>query len=315
VVSDNVDTSSTIEDNEQDRGAETEEEPREEPQTFLSNSGITPNTSNSDTNRENNNRTDSNNQYYNSDKDIDTVVGSKRPDSARDYLEETDSDTHTELEEDLSFLDTNNKKTRNRANNDLLQWRRAHVYKMYVKGKTINQIAEHLQVSTRTIERDLSWLDKHSQYVLKEYFVDTLPKEVTKSLARLEAVNDAAWLLVEAAQEKGQGKLAVDALRLAKDTAKDITEIVTNNKSLIDTAYEVSEDKEKELSELDTSLYETTKVVAETVTKTNTGVCDNSSSSCRNDSSATHTNNTNTIINHSDINSSSSSTSSNSIYL
>lgn len=242
------------------------------------------------------------------------MVGSKRPDSAKDYLEETDSDTDTELEEDLSFLDTNNKKTRNRANNDLLQWRRAHVYKMYVKGKTINQIAEHLQVSTRTIERDLSWLDKHSQYVLKEYFVDTLPKEVTKSLARLEAVNDAAWLLVEAAQEKGQGKLAVDALRLAKDTAKDITEIVTNNKSLIDTAYEVSEDKEKELSELDTSLYETTKVVADTVTKTNTGVCDNSSS-CRNDSSATHTNNTNTIINHSDINSSSNSTSSNSIYL
>lgn len=162
MVSKYDDTSSKIEEDNEDneeqdeRGAETEE-PREETPTFLSHSGITPNTSNSDTNSENNNRTDSNNHYNNnSDKDIDTVFGSKRPDSAKDYLEETDSDTDTELEEDLSFLDTNNKKTRNRANNDLLQWRRAHVFKMYVKGKTINQIAEHLQVSTRTIERDLS---------------------------------------------------------------------------------------------------------------------------------------------------------------
>ena len=165
VISKYDDTSSKIEEDNEDneeeqdeRGAETEEEPREETPTFLSHSSITPNTSYSDTNSENNNSTDSNNHYNNnnSDKDIDTVVRSKRPDSAKDYLEETDSDTDTELEADLSSLDANNKKTRNRANNDLLQWRRAHVYKMYVKGKTINQIAEHLQVSTRTIERDLS---------------------------------------------------------------------------------------------------------------------------------------------------------------
>jgi hypothetical protein len=115
------------------------------------------------------------------------------------------------------------------------------------------------------------------------------------------------------AREKGQGKVEVDSLRLAKDTAVAITEITTNNKSLIDEAYEIVDSSEKELSELDTSWYDT-KVVADTITKTNTGVCDNcSSSSCKNDSSATHSNNTNTNISHSDINSSNSSTNSSSI--
>lgn len=103
VVSKFDDTSSNIEDNEEEEneergaeGAETTIQTREETPTFLSHSGITPNTSNSDTKIEDNNRTYSNNHYNNnSDKDIDTVVGSKRPDSAKDYLEETDSDTDT----------------------------------------------------------------------------------------------------------------------------------------------------------------------------------------------------------------------------
>jgi hypothetical protein len=60
------------------------------------------------------------------------------------------------------------------------------------------------------------------------------------------------------------------------------------------------------------NVFYNSQVVADTVTKTNTGVCDDSSS-CKDDCSATSLNNTNTIISHSDINSSGSSTSSNSI--
>jgi hypothetical protein len=56
-----------------------------------------------------------------------------------------------ELEND--YYET--KKTRNRASNDLLEWRRMHVYKMYSTGKTLDQIADKLLVSTRTVERDL----------------------------------------------------------------------------------------------------------------------------------------------------------------
>lgn len=64
-------------------------------------------------------------------------------------------------------------------------------------------------------------------------------------MARLNAVNNAAWSRVERANENGTGKLEVDALCLAKYTAKDITEIVTNNKSLIDSAYDVAEQDER----------------------------------------------------------------------
>jgi hypothetical protein len=155
-------------------------------------------------------------------------------------------------------------------------------------------------------------MNKHAKETMSKYFTNTLPVEILKALARLNAVSDTAWELVESAKEKGNLKSQTDALRLCKDTARDITEIVTNNRSLIDTAYEITDQKEKELSELVSSSYDT-RVVADTVTKTNSGVCDNSSSSCKNDSSATHTNNTNTDISHSDINSSNSSTNSSSI--
>jgi hypothetical protein len=63
-----------------------------------------------------------------------------------------------------------------------------------------------------------------------------------KTLARLTALSDAAWAMAARAREKGNDKLEADALRLAKDTAKEITDIVTDNKPLIDAAYEAAVD-------------------------------------------------------------------------
>ena len=63
-----------------------------------------------------------------------------------------------------------------------------------------------------------------------------------KSVAdiRLTAVSDAAWAMVARAREEESDKLKPDALRLAKDTVKEITDIVTDNKPLIDAAYEAA---------------------------------------------------------------------------
>ena len=64
-----------------------------------------------------------------------------------------------------------------------------------------------------------------------------------KALARLTAVSDAAWAMAARAIEKGNNnndKLEVDALRLAKDTAIDIADIVTNNQSFVDVAFEAA---------------------------------------------------------------------------
>jgi hypothetical protein len=60
-------------------------------------------------------------------------------------------------------------------------------------------------------------------------------------------------VLAARAKESKNDRLEADALRLAKDTAKDITEIVTNNKSLIDAAYDASRVRraERNLGELE----------------------------------------------------------------
>ena len=86
--------------------------------------------------------------------------------------------------------------------------------------------------------------------MLRNYFVDTVPNEMLKALARLTAVSDAAWTMAARAREKGNDKLEADALRLAKDTAREIKDIVTNNKPLIDAAYEAVEQDEKEQQKL-----------------------------------------------------------------
>ncbi len=121
---------------------------------------------------------------------------------------------------------------------ELLEWRRAQVIKLYSQGLTIDEIAAILQVSPRTIKRDHAYIKQHSKEVLQTFLVETLPMEISKALARLNAVSDYAWKLVRQAEKDKNDKLYTEALRLAKDVANDITDIVTNNRSLIDAAYE-----------------------------------------------------------------------------
>jgi hypothetical protein len=49
-----------------------------------------------------------------------------------------------------------------------------------------------------------------------------------------------AWEMPARARENGNDKLEADALRLAKDTAREIKDIATDNKPLIDAAWEVA---------------------------------------------------------------------------
>jgi hypothetical protein len=64
-----------------------------------------------------------------------------------------------------------------------------------------------------------------------------------KSIAdiRLTAVSDTAWAMAARAKEKDNNdKLEADALRIAKDTIKEITDIITDKKPLIDAAWEAA---------------------------------------------------------------------------
>jgi hypothetical protein len=77
-----------------------------------------------------------------------------------------------------------------------------------------------------------------------------------KALAKLTAVSDAAWAMAARAREEGDDKLEADALRLAKDTVKVIIDIVTDNKPLIDAAYDAAYkqgDNEEQRRQMDNS--------------------------------------------------------------
>jgi predicted transcriptional regulator len=139
---------------------------------------------------------------------------------------------------------------RQRTTIDLLHWRRSEVVKLLSQGLTIDKTAEILKISPATVKRDHAYIRQNSQQVLQQYFTDTLPNEVLKAIARLTAVSDEAWEMARKAKEDDEPKLRTEALRLAKDAANDITDIVTNNKSLIDSARAV-EDKEKRLTEME----------------------------------------------------------------
>jgi hypothetical protein len=85
---------------------------------------------------------------------------------------------------------------------------------------------------------------------MSNYLVETIPVEAMKFLALLNAASDAAWAMYAKGREKGNNdKLEVDALRLAKDTAIEIIDIVTNNHSFVDAAFEAAAAHDQESKE------------------------------------------------------------------
>jgi hypothetical protein len=161
------------------------------------------------------------------------------------------------LSEDVSIPDenqnNNNITRRQRTTDELLDWRRFQTIKLLSQGRTIDQVADILQVSPKTAQRDHAYIKAHSKEMLNHYFTETLPHEVLKAVARLTAVSDDAWSMAEEAKKNENlkhSKFRQDSLRLAKDAANDIVAIVTNNESLIDSARAV-EQREEELEDLE----------------------------------------------------------------
>ena len=128
----------------------------------------------------------------------------------------------------VSKAKTNN--TNKNLDRDLIVWRRSQVVQLLSKGKSVDQIADIVQVDPRTIYRDQQYIRQNANEVMRKYLTHTVPYELVKCLSRLNAVSNEAWAMVEAsrdARERGA------ALALASKTAIDIIDVVTNNKSLV----------------------------------------------------------------------------------
>ncbi len=101
----------------------------------------------------------------------------------------------------------------------------------------MNEIAEILQVDRSTVSRDYQSIRDSAADIMSKYLVDTMPMEVMKFLARLNAVSDEAWRMVERADKAGDYKAELRALLLAQRSALDVVNVITNNKMLIDEVF------------------------------------------------------------------------------
>jgi transposase len=99
-----------------------------------------------------------------------------------------------------------------RAKKDLLEWRRAQVITNYAAGKTIPEIRRLLQVSERTVQRDLRFLRQQARETLSQQIEEVLPFEHQKRIANVEKVIRELWQLYERAEEARERRAVLDSL-------------------------------------------------------------------------------------------------------
>jgi hypothetical protein len=126
------------------------------------------------------------------------------------------------------------KKVKQQQQQELIDWRRSQVIQLISKGKNLTQTAEILKVDVSTVCRDYQFIKENANKVLKKYFAETVPLEVTKCLSRLNGISKEAWDMAEKASNE---KNKIAALSLAQEAALHIVNVVTNNKPLVDEAF------------------------------------------------------------------------------
>jgi len=132
---------------------------------------------------------------------------------------------------------------------ELIDWRRGQVIELISKGKNLTQIAEILKVNVHTVCRDNQYIRENANSILKNFFVEVLPLEATKCLSRLTSISNEAWKMAEQADKDGDRKTQATALSLAQKAALDILDVLTDNHWLIDKAYEVKKEENKNKKE------------------------------------------------------------------
>jgi transposase len=76
---------------------------------------------------------------------------------------------------------------------DRIEWRRSKVQELSSKGNSQREIAQILQVSNGTVNRDLSVLRQQAKTNIKKYIDERLPEEYEKCLVGLNAITKEVW--------------------------------------------------------------------------------------------------------------------------
>jgi predicted transcriptional regulator len=125
---------------------------------------------------------------------------------------------------------------------DKIEWRRGKIQELSSKGHSQREIAQMLQVSSGTVNRDLSILREQTIDNIKRYIDELLPEEYEKCLVGLTAITKEAW---NTAHNSEDNREKIQALSLAKECYLMKLDLLTNA-TVVDDAIRFVSQKSKE---------------------------------------------------------------------
>jgi predicted transcriptional regulator len=85
---------------------------------------------------------------------------------------------------------------------DRIDWRRSKVQELSSQGHSQREIAQMLQVSNGTVNKDLFILRQQAKHNIKRYIDERLPEEYEKCLVGLTAITKEAWNTAQNTEDK-----------------------------------------------------------------------------------------------------------------
>jgi predicted transcriptional regulator len=132
-------------------------------------------------------------------------------------------------------------KQKQEKESDRIEWRRSKVQELSSQGHSQREIAQILQVSNGTVNRDLSYLRQQAKSNIKRYIDERLPEEYEKCLVGLTAILREAW---NASQQTEDRREKIQALALAKECYSRKLDLLTNA-TVVDDAIRFVSESEK----------------------------------------------------------------------
>jgi hypothetical protein len=141
------------------------------------------------------------------------------------------------LSSDIEHNNNDNEKEKDR-----IDWRRSKVQELSSQGNSQREIAQILQVSNGTVNKDLFILRQQAKQNIKRYIDERLPEEYEKCLVGLNAITREAWNTAQDTEDKRE---KIQALSLAKECYSMKLELLTNA-TVVDDAIRFVSSKSKE---------------------------------------------------------------------
>jgi predicted transcriptional regulator len=133
---------------------------------------------------------------------------------------------------------------------DRIDWRRSKVQELSSQGHSQRDIAQILQVSNGTVNKDLSILRQQAKENIKKYIDERLPEEYEKCLVGLNVITREAWNITQQTEDKRE---KIQALSLAKECYSMKLDLLTNATVVDDASRFVSQKSKVKIESTDSS--------------------------------------------------------------